>query len=61
MGGGSHCGTQAEEHETAEREKVVLAAKLAMMQEKLLVGGQILDKAAKQEAELRQAQARAAR
>ena len=49
---------QAEEHETAERDKAALTAKLSMMQEKLLVGGQILDKAAKQEAELRQAQVR---
>ncbi|RYG48580.1 hypothetical protein EON67_07470 [archaeon] len=42
-----------EQHERAMAEKAALAAQLNAMQEKLVVGGQVLDKAAKQEEELR--------
>jgi len=47
---------RAHEHERAEGEKEALARQLAAMQEKLLIGGQVLDKAARQEEELRRAQ-----
>jgi Kinesin motor domain len=47
---------RAQEHARAEAEKDALAKQLTAMQEKLLIGGQVLDKAAKQEEELRLAQ-----
>lgn len=47
---------RAQEHARAEAEKEALAKQLSAMQEKLLIGGQVLDKAAKQEEELRAAQ-----
>jgi hypothetical protein len=43
-------------HEHAMAEKDILAKQLSAMQEKLLIGGVALDKAAKQEEELRRAQ-----
>ncbi|KAA0149383.1 hypothetical protein FNF27_03343 [Cafeteria roenbergensis] len=43
-------------HQAAEAERERMAAALAQMQEKLLMGGRIMDKAAKQEAELRRAE-----
>lgn len=48
--------SRAEEQARALAEKEVLAKQLTAMQEKLLIGGQVLDKAAKQEEELRRAQ-----
>jgi hypothetical protein len=47
---------RAQAHAEAEREKLVLARKLEAMQEKLLIGVKVLDKAARQEEELRRAQ-----
>lgn len=48
--------SRAEEQARALAEKDQLAKQLTAMQEKLLIGGQVLDKAAKQEEELRRAQ-----
>lgn len=45
-------------HDKAMQEKGQLESQLQAMQEKLLMGGQVLDKAAKQEEELRKAQVR---
>ena len=46
---------ERKEREQAHKQKQQLAQKLKTMQEKLLMGGQLMDKAAKQEYELRQA------
>ena len=43
-------------HQTAEKERSKLVSTLAQMQEKLLMGGRLMDKASKQEAELRKAE-----
>ncbi|CAM9722802.1 unnamed protein product [Chrysoparadoxa australica] len=47
---------EAEEKRKIEQGKRQLQAKLSAMEEKLIQGGEIMDKAARQEAELRQAQ-----
>ena len=47
---------QRAEREQALKQREMLAQKLKTMEEKLLIGGQLMDKAAKQEYELRQAQ-----
>lgn len=47
---------RAQEHSAAVAEKEMLAAQLRVMQEQLLMGGRVMDKAAAQEEELRRAQ-----
>ena len=44
------------DRETADRARKALQSKLKQMEEKLLIGGQLMDKAAKQESELRRAE-----
>lgn len=47
---------EASEADRAEKARKALQSKLKQMEEKLLIGGQLMDKAARQESELRQAE-----